>query len=456
MKLYYYFLLMTLSVLLLSGCAEGTAENGGDASNESSTSDESSEGSSDDLEGETVTVAVTEGNIGQFNAWEARSDEFTEETGIEVEFVGIPYDNLLDRITTEGISGDPTFDLVTYLDVMGPSVQQFFEPLEDYAEEGFFDRFPESIVELSTYDDQIYSLPLRSNAQLLFYREDVFENLGIDPPTTWEELEEIGGTITEETDLSAITPYYQAGNNGQNLYMWTSYLWSNGGEIYDEEMRPIFNNQEGLEATEAYIDLLRNGLAPDGAVQFGEQDARTHFKQGRSAMWIGWWWVYSDFNASDSDENVQGNVGFSTVPSWEDGESISSVSTFPLGMMNESDNKEAAWEFLLWLSDPENEKSIVMDSLNEDVPSDQFSTDVVQLENLRDEELNELGDDLFNIGGDSFENAKTLPTSPIWPRVSDIISREISNMAVGEDVETSLNKAAEEVEQLMEAEGYYE
>lgn len=93
--------------------------------------------SSEDLEDQTVTVAVTEGNIGQFNAWEARSEQFTEETGIEVEFIGIPYDNLLDRITAEGISGDASFDLVTHLDVMGPSISQFLEPLSGYADEDF-------------------------------------------------------------------------------------------------------------------------------------------------------------------------------------------------------------------------------------------------------------------------------------------------------------------------------
>src|SRR5699024_11143941 len=83
------------------------------------------EESADEAEGEgkTITVAVTEGDIGQFNAWEARSEQFTEETGINVEFTSIPYDNLLDRITAEGVSGDPSFDVVTYLDVMGPSIK---------------------------------------------------------------------------------------------------------------------------------------------------------------------------------------------------------------------------------------------------------------------------------------------------------------------------------------------
>lgn len=438
MKIKYLSLGLIAIMLFLAGCSNND------------------EAASENLEGEKVTIAVTEGNIGQFNAWEARSEQFTEETGIEVEFVGIPYENLLDRITTEGISGTASFDLVTYLDVMGPSIQQFLAPLDEYADEGFFERFTDSTLQLSTFDDQIYSLPLRSNAQVMFYRKDVFEELGLEPPTTWEELESVSNTITSETDLYGITPYYQSGNNGQNLYLWSSYLWGNGGDIFDENMKPVFNSAEGLEATERYIGLLRDGLAPDGSVQFGEQDSRTHFKQGRSAMWIGWWWVYSDFNAGDGVEEVLGNVGFTTVPSWEDGEQVSAVSTFPLGMMEGSQNKDAAWKYMEWLSQPENEKSIVLDALNEEVPQDQFSTDIVQTENLRDEELNELGDNLFNIGADSFENAQTLPSIPEWPQISDILSKAISDMAVGSDVEESLDQAAKDIESLMQNEGYYE
>ncbi|WP_251045836.1 sugar ABC transporter substrate-binding protein [Oceanobacillus sp. ISL-73] len=423
-----FILLLTL-VSLLAACSLNNAES----------------------EEDKLTIAVTEGNIGQFNQWKARSSEFTEETGIEVEFIGIPYESLLDRILAEGISGKPTFDLVTHLDVMGPSLSTFLEPLNEYADADFFDRFPDSIVELSTFEDKIYSVPLRANAQILLYRKDVFEDLGIDPPKTWEDLEAAGDIITEETDMSAITPYFKAGKNGQNLSIWATYLWGNGAEILDENNQPVFNSPEGIAATEQYIDLLRDGLAPKGAVSFDEQESRTHFKQGRSAMWIGWWWVYSDFNESDSSaEEVRGNVGFTTVPTWEGGEQVSGISTFPIAMMESSKKKEEAWKFIEWLSRPENEKSIVMDSLEDKVPADQFSTDIVQLENLRDEELNEAGDNLFNIGGDSFENAKIFPTLREWPQVSTVLSRAISDIATGEDAKTELDAAAEEIERLLE------
>ena len=113
-------------------------------------------------------------------------------------FVGVPYENLLNRITTEGISEEPSFDLVTYTDVMGPSIKQFLQPLDGYTDKKFFDRFPESTMKLSTYDNKIYSLPLRANTQLLFYRKDIFKKLNIEPPKTWEDLNKASAKIKKK------------------------------------------------------------------------------------------------------------------------------------------------------------------------------------------------------------------------------------------------------------------
>ena len=55
-----------------------------------------------------------------------------------------------------------------------------------------------------------------------------------------------------------------------------------------------------------------------------------------------------------------------------------------------------------------------------------------------------------HIGGDSFENAKTFPTIPQWPQISDILSRAISNMATGEDAQSQLDAAAIEIEKLLQ------
>lgn len=444
-RFFAVFLLMVS--LVIAGC-----------SNSNSTSGEN-ESSGDSLKGKTVKVLLSAGGVGQFNAWKERSKDFTEKTGIKVEFIETPYENLLEDITTDGIANGGAYDLVVHLDSMGSSISQFLEPLDEYVKKDNMDlgRWPDAAIDLSTFDGKLMSLPVRAHVQMLFYRKDVFEKLGIQPPKTWAELEDASKKISQSTELSGIVPYYGAGNNGQNLFMWTAYLWSNGGDIFDKDMKPTFASKEGIEATQRYINLLtKDKVAPPGSVTFGEQDSRTFFKQGKAAMWLGWWWVFSEFNSPESAApEVAGNVGFSPVPGWEGKGSTANVSSFPLAMMKGSKNKEAAWEVLKWIAEPQEELDIVMKTLKKEVPGEIQSTVVTQTENLRNQELNQLSNNFYNVAADNFENSRALPKIKEWPQVADIISAAISKMATGEPVESNLKKAEEQVEELLDKAGYY-
>ncbi|MBI0579513.1 extracellular solute-binding protein [Neobacillus cucumis] len=436
--------LILIAALMITGCSK------------SSSSNESSGGS---LKGKTVTVLLSAGGVGQFNAWKERSKEFTKKTGIKVKFIETPYENLLQNITTDGISNRGEYDLVVHLDTMGSSISQFLEPLDPYVKRDHFDlnRWPKSVLDLSTFDNKLLSLPVRAHVQMLFYRKDIFKKLNLQPPTTWSELETDSKKITENTNLSGIVPYYASGNNGQNLYMWTAYLWSNGGDIFDKNMKPTFASKQGVEATQKYIDLLvKDKVAPPGSVTFGEQDSRTYFKQGKGAMWVGWWWVYPEFNSKETTaKGVAGNVGFAPVPGWEGKQSQANVSTFPLAMMKGSKNKDAAWEVLKWIAEPSEELDMVTKTLKNEVPATVQSTVVTQTANLRNKELNDLSGGFYNVAADNFENARTLPKIKEWPQVADILSSAISKMATGGSVETNLQEASKKVEQLLDKAGYY-
>ena len=437
-----------IASMLIAGCS----------SNSTSTSGEKKP-SEDSLKGKTVKVLLSAGGTQQFNAWKARAKDFTEKSGIKVEFVETPYENLLENITTDGISNGGAYDIVAYLDSMGSSISPFLEPLDPYVKRDNFntDRWPKSLLELSTFDGKLLSLPVRAHVQMMFYRKDIFNKLNLQPPTTWGELEEVSKKITENTNTAGIVPYYGAGNNGQNLYMWTAYLWSRGGDIFDEDMKPVFANKEGIEATQRYLDLLvKDKVTPPGSVTFGEQDSRTSFKQGNAAMWIGWWWVYSEFNSPETAaKEVAGNVGFAPVPGWEGKESKANVLTFPLAMMKGSKNKDAAWEVLKWIADPKEELDIVTKAYKKEVPAELQSTVLTQLDNLRNKELNDLSENFYNVAAENFESARTLPMIKEWPQIADILSTAISKMATGEPVESNLKDASKKVEDLLDKAGYY-
>ncbi|WP_408008303.1 ABC transporter substrate-binding protein [Pseudalkalibacillus sp. A8] len=450
-KIVQFVIVLTLIFSLgISGCSWGSSESSGNTN--------AKDNGDKPYAGTTIRIMVTPGT-GQYNAWKSRTKEFTQKTGIKVEFVDVSFSKMLEKITTDGISAKGYYDLVNFMGMWGPSIQQFLQPLDEYIEKDDFDlsRWPDVFVEGASFGGHVYGLPMRGHPQMLFYRKDTFKQLNLKKPETWNEVVEMGSKVVENTNQSGIVPYYGRGNNGQNLFMWTAYLWSNGGNIFDEDWKPVFNSKQGVEATKRYIDLLlKHNIAPTGSISFNEQDAMNHFSQGKSAMWLGWWWAYGTFNNKEVlASEVVGNVGYSSVPKWEGKESVANALTFPTGIMKASKNKEAAWEYLKWLASPEMDLGIAMDSLTNKSAAKEHSIVVTQVNSLKNEKLNELTDGMYKVALKNLENARTLPQIKVWPKVASILSTAISEMASGAPVEKTLNDAQKQVKEVMERGGYY-
>jgi multiple sugar transport system substrate-binding protein len=402
-------------------------------------------------EGETITILLN--NDAKNTAMQMRTKEFTELTGIEVVIDMVPFANLLEKVTAEGVGGTGAYDVVTYLDSWGSSVQSFLVPIDDRIAEAGIDmaRYPAAYRQAVTYDGQVYALPWRGHPQLLFYRKDVMEQLGLKVPTTWAEYEEVAKAITEETDLYGTSMYYGK-NAGQNMFVWSTFMWSNGADIFDKDWKPIFNSPEGVEATQRYIDLLRNGLTPPGAVTYNEYDGTQSVAQGESAMIITWWWQYTRMtDPTTAKPEVVDNIGFAPVPEWEGKGGATYAICMPLAIMKDSQHQEAAWEFLKWVTNPELEKEIVT---TKETP--ETTTNIaVQISNLEDPDVNAAWNNMHQFASKSLAVSRIMPQLAEWPEVVSVLETAINEMASGADVQATLDKAAGEVEEIMKRAGYY-
>lgn len=400
--------------------------------------------------GEKIKVLIA--SSAQAKAQEDRTKEFTEKTGIQVEFLYNNFGTLLDKITAEGVAGTGFYDIIQYLDSWGASLKQFLIPITDRVTKDNIDmdRYPKAYQVGSTYDGQIYGLPVRAHPQMLFYRKDIFEKLGLKPPTTWEELEKAGKVIAEKTDLKPFANSYGL-REGQNLNLWGSYLWSNGGDIFDDKWKPRFNDAKGIEATQRYIDLLlKQKIAPPDSVTWTEGEVLSSMQQNKSAMTISWWWMFDSMNGKSAAKEVAGNIGFAPVPQWEDKGKGAVAISMPLSIMKASKHKDAAWEFIKWITEPEVERGIVMDSLENKLPSDRSATILMQTKNLKDEEINKLSNGFHKVAAESLENARTFPMIPEWPKIVKVLETAMNNSALGAPVKETFDKAAKDVEAIME------
>ena len=323
------------------------------------------------------------------------------------------------------------------------------EPLIERDGIDYMDDYPPAFLEAGLLNDRIYGIPVRTHAFITFYRQDVFDELGLEPPSTWNEVLEVGQTIQENTDMAGLSNYYGVGS-AQNLFVWALQLWGAGGDIFDDEWRPIFNSPEGVQAAELYTSLAEIG--PEAQFSNLEADARSSVAQGESAMIIGWWHFAGGFNDPEvSAEGVAGNMAYAPVPAYEGADPVGFALSIPMGISSFSRNQDAAWEWIKYISHPERDKAVVIDK------SDPAASTVVvsHSSNLADPDVNAANNGIHEAGAPGLANSRLMPLIPEWAEVSSILETAINEIVLGGDAQEILDEAAEDVEAVMERAGYY-
>jgi multiple sugar transport system substrate-binding protein len=381
--------------------------------------------------------------------------EFYDLTGIKVIWGEVPFAEFQAKVIAEVTSASPNTDLIAYVDAWGPSLFAYLEPLDGYIErDGWdLDNYPAAYLKPGMGPEGArYGLPLRGHPFMFFYRQDIFAELGLEVPTTWAELEAAAEVIKEKKpDIYPLAAYYGI-NAGQNLFLWEALLWGNGSDILDENHKPIFNNEAGIEATRRYVSWLKKGYTSPGAVAFNEQEGNQEFNQGRAAMFMGWWWMYGRMvNCKDNPEEVCKNSGFAPTPGWEGKEAPTYGLIWPVGINKFSRQKEAAWEYMKFLLSEKTEKAVAVDVSDPAM----INPVVVRMSLLQDEDVNATHNGIQRVGAEALQTARTQLLLPEWPEILTVLEVAINDVANGADVQGTMDKAAGDVEAIMERAGYY-
>jgi multiple sugar transport system substrate-binding protein len=397
-----------------------------------------------------TTVNVLSVVAPQFSAHEARLGEFEALTGIKVKYQYVPFASMREKLTAELVAKTDQYDVLSAMDVWGPSLYGLFDPLNARLNDKGIDmasRYPHAHLRAARDGNgngsNIIGFPVRGHVQLLFYRKDVFSRLNLQPPETWEQMVDAGRQIQAKTDMAGVAMYYGK-TGGQNLMIWFNYLWGMGADLLDARGQPAFNSDKGVAATQAYLDvLLKHKVAPAGSATFNETDAVNSVAQGRTAMVPVWWWRYAMLTDPKTSTLKRDQVGFAPLPSMPGRDATTYTNTWFYGINRSSRQKDAAMEFLTWLSDPAIERSVLLDpKLNEVV--------AVQTANLLDGDVNVRFGGMHLFGAQALKGAKGTPLFPQWAQVSDVLEAAISEMAAGQvAVKASLDAAAGRVRRVM-------
>jgi multiple sugar transport system substrate-binding protein len=389
------------------------------------------------------TVNVLSVVAPQFSAHEAMLPEFEKLTGIQVKYQYIPFASMREKLTAELVAKTDQYDVLSVMDAWGPSLYPMFEPLNARIADKGIDmaaRYPNAHLRAARDGNgngsNILGFPLRGHVQLMFYRKDVFARLGLKPPTTWDEMVDVGRKVQAGSDLSGVAMYYGR-TGGQNLMIWINYLWGMGGDLLDAQGNPAFASPEGIAATQAYVDvLLKHKVAPAGSAAFNETDAVNSVAQGKSAMVPVWWWRYAGLTDPKTSTLKPEQVGFAPLPAMPGKAATTYTNTWFYGINTHSKRKDATMEFLTCLSHPSVERSVLLDKSRNEVVA-------VQNSNLLDADVNARFGGMHRAGHEGLKGARGVPLFPQWPQMSDILEAAMNEIATGQtQVKPALEAAA--------------
>ena len=270
-------------------------------------------------------------------------DTFTPATGIRVNVKLVVADTLLTAVVA-GNGPDVVLSLGSWFPVnyaMRNAVEDL-KQFDDY--EQVVEPFYPSALTPMTYNDGVYALPETQEYSVLFYRKDILEELGIDPPNTWDDLIAALPTI-QGNNLSVGIPYPDIAVADMSVF--NSLVYQHGGQIYDDRAtRTLIDNESGVAAFKQYTSLYNDYGLPTVF------DFISRFRSGEMPIGIASYSVYNTLVVSAPE--IRGLWDFTLFPATvqPDGSLDRSVHAQGLCcMMIATDDarvKQNAWRFMKW------------------------------------------------------------------------------------------------------------
>lgn len=364
---------VTAGSLLLAGCAGGS---GGD-----------------DASAAPLTVWVMGDSSAHFEELVA---PFTDDSGIAVETVAIPWDAIDQKFTTAVASGEGpdviqigVSKLRTFAD-SGALLSLDADTLDGY-ENLAADKFIDGIGgDATAVGGNVVSVPWVSDTRVLYYRTDILTAQGItEAPTTWDDLRADAKILAGRGD----------GQYGYYIPQWDSSLpvimtWDHGGDIVGDDGAIDFDTEEFREAVDVYTGLYADGSVPTNA----DFDQTQGFTSGTTPMLLSG--PYLANAITDAAPELDGKWAVAPVPSAKDNTSLLAGSN--LGIWGSTENEEGALKLLNYLSDPQTQ--LKWYEIDSQLPTAKDA--------LADTAL--VDDPLVSVYAEQLQNAKLLPLVPNW------------------------------------------
>lgn len=348
-------LALTLSALVLAACGGGS----------DSDDDGGGSGASGGSAGKTITYwASNQGTSIEHDkqVLKPELDKFTQRTGIKVDLEVVPWDDLLNRILAATTSGKGP-DILNIGNTWSASLQatDAFVPIDDavLAKVGGKDRFlPTPYAATGAEGKPPMGLPVYSSSYALYYNKKIFREAGVQPPKTWEEMAEVGRKLSTDGRWGLAL---EGGSYTEGVHHAFTFGKQYGADIFTKDGKPAFNSPQMVQGVKRYVDLLAKDkiVNPSNAEYSQGTQSLKDFATGKSAMLM---WQAAQGSLVSNGMNPD-DIGVAPIPFPASAPAgapriNSMVGGINMAVFKDSDAKDAAFEFMAFMTSAETQKAL--------------------------------------------------------------------------------------------------
>jgi multiple sugar transport system substrate-binding protein len=389
---------------------------------------------------------------------------FEKATGAKVEIVfkgdGFQIDKKLTQDYATGAADyDVAWDHTSFYSAYIP----YLEPLNPYFTADELSHYTKRILDAATVDGNLYLIPRHADISVVHYRKDLYDDpanqkafkdkYGYDlaAPKTWKELGDQATFFAKPGENFWGTQW--AGKEEGLSGRFYELLVANGGNLFDKDLKPIFNNDAGVKTAQWLHDLYANGVLPPDMTNYLWPEVANNFCKGQMAVYTEWYGWYSYFQDPKSCPDVAGKFGLVRAPVGDGNVHSGWAGAHGYSIPKSSKNKEAAAQLIKFLTSEfvlteESRQGAlpVRDDVWTRIKKDAESSKAQLDRDRLDIAQTQLNEDFF-----------TPPLIADWINASNIIYPALQEIIITRDIDVKarLDKAAADVEQMMTDAGYY-
>jgi len=217
------------------------------------------------------------------------------------------------------------------------------------------DKFLEPAVSTAKYRDKLYAVPMFSDGGLLYYRKDLLDAAGVQPPKTWDELKAACDKVLPTAP--GMGCYAGQFEKYEGLTVnFSEAVNSAGGDVVSDDGKANVNTDDAKAGLNFLVDGFKSGLIPQKAITYKEEEGRRAFQAGELLFHRQWPYQWALANKTDGSSQVAGKFNVAPLPG-ADGPGKSTLGGHNFAISAFAKNKATALDFIKYYSSEENQRS---------------------------------------------------------------------------------------------------